>query len=237
MTRCLIFDADDTLWENNIYFLRAMEEFVRLLAPFAPDSREIHRVLSQVERVHIPQHGYGSRNFIDSLQETFRRFYAGGDGRAYFRAIEQIGERLLQHPIELLPGVASTLEQLRPHHRLLLFTKGDREEQCGKLDRSGLRPFFEQVEVVEEKDVAAYQELIHRHGIRPECSAMVGNSPRSDVLPALAAGLWAVFIPHPHTWDMEEERVEPHERLLVTQAFSELPVVLGRAGPEFGSPA
>ena len=243
MTRCLIFDADDTLWENNIYFLRAIEEFARLLAPFAPDSREIHRVLSQVEREHIPQRGYGSRNFIDSLHETFRRFYAGPhpdpdpcplrigageDGRAYFRAIEQIGERLLQHPIELLPGVASTLEQLRPHHRLLLFTKGDREEQCGKLDRSGLRPFFEQVEVVEEKNAAAYEELIRRHGIRPECSAMVGNSPRSDVLPALAAGLWAVFIPHPHTWDMEDGRVEPHERLLVTESFLALPSVLSR---------
>ena len=135
---------------------------------------------------------------------------------------------MLQHPIALLPGVVSTLERLRPHHRLVLFTKGDREEQCGKLDRSGLRPFFERVEVVEEKDAAAYEDLICRLGIRREGSAMVGNSPRSDVLPALAAGLWAVFIPHPHTWDREEEAVEPHERLLVTQAFSDLPSVLSR---------
>jgi len=228
-------DADDTLWENNIYFQRAIGEFVQLVAPFAPDSREIHRVLSQVEREHIPQRGYGSRNFIDALHETCRRFYAGEDGQAYFGAIEQIGKRLLQHPIELLPGVASTLERLRPYHRLLLFTKGDRDEQCDKLERSGLRPFFERVEVVEEKDTAAYAELIRLHGIRPECSAMVGNSPRSDVLPALAAGLWAIFIPHPHTWEMEEERIEPHERLLVAPAFSELPAVLTRVRLESGS--
>ena len=224
----LIFDADDTLWENNIYFQRAIEEFLQLVSPFAADHREVRRVLRQVEREHIPQRGYGSRNFIDSLHETFRRFHASKDGQAHFRAIEQIGERLLQHPIELLPGVVSTLERLRPHHRLVLFTKGDREEQCGKLDRSGLRPFFERVEVVEEKDAAAYEELIGRHGIRRECSAMVGNSPRSDVLPALAAGLWAVFIPHPHTWDMEEEEIEPHERLLVTPSFVELPSVLSK---------
>lgn len=222
----LILDADDTLWENNIYFKRAIDEFLQLLAPIAPDHREVHRVLTQVEQEHIPQRGYGSRNFIFSLHETFRRFYAGSDGRAYSLAIEAIGERLLRHPIEPMPGVASTLEHLRERHRLLVFTKGDREEQSDKLARSGLREFFERVEVVEEKDTAAYQELVRRHALRRESTVMIGNSPRSDVLPALAVGLWAVFIPHPHTWEMEEERVEPHGRLLVSETFSELPAVL-----------
>jgi len=222
----LIFDADDTLWENNIYFQRAIEEFLELLAPVAPDRRVVQRVLSQVEHEHIPLRGYGSRNFISSLHETFRRFYAGSDGRAFSLAIEAIGERLLRHPVEPRPGVVSTLEALRERHRLLVFTKGDREEQSDKLDRSGLREFFERIEVVEEKDAAAYQGLVRRHGLRRESSVMIGNSPRSDVRPALAAGLWAVFLPHPHTWEREEEPVEPHPRLLLTQTFSELPAVL-----------
>lgn len=230
----LIFDADDTLWENNIYFRRAIAEFLDLLAPIAPDNREVHRVLSQVEQEHIPQRGYGSRNFIDSLHETFRRFYSGSDGRAYGLAIEAIGERLLRHPIELLPGVAATLEALCERHRLLVFTKGNREEQTGKLHRSGLGGFFERIEVVEEKDTAAYQGLVRRYELPRESTVMIGNSPRSDVLPALAAGLWAVFLPHPHTWELEEERVEPHQRLLVTQTFSELPAVLSTARIEAG---
>jgi putative hydrolase of the HAD superfamily len=232
----LIFDADDTLWENNIYFQRAIEEFLGLLAPIAPDQRELQSVLSQVEHEHIPQRGYGSRNFIDSLHETFRRFYAGSDGRAYSLAIEAIGERLLRHPVEPMPGVASTLEHLRERHRLLVFTKGDPDEQSGKLDRSGLRGFFERIEVVEEKDAAAYQDLVRRHRLRQECSVMIGNSPRSDVLPALAAGLWAVFLPHPHTWEREEEPVEPHPQLLLTQTFSDLPAVLSTARMEVQVP-
>jgi len=230
----LIFDADDTLWENNIYFRRAIDEFLDLLAPIAPDRRAVHRVLGQVEQEHIPQRGYGSRNFIDSLHETFRRFHAGSDGRAHSLAIEAIGERLLRHPIEPLPGVAATLEALRERHRLLVFTKGNREEQTDKVVRSGLRGFFERIEVVEEKDTTAYQGLVRRHRLRRESTVMIGNSPRSDVLPALAAGLWAVFLPHPHTWELEEERVEPHQRLLVTQTFSELPAVLATARLEAG---
>jgi len=230
----LIFDADDTLWENNIYFQRAIEEFLELLAPIAPDQQAVHRVLSQVEHEHIPQRGYGSRNFIDSLHETFRRFYAGRDGRAYSLAIEAIGERLLRHPVEPMPGVALTLAYLRERHRLLVFTKGDPDEQAGKLERSGLRHLFERIEVVEEKDAAAYQGLVRRRRLRRERTVMIGNSPRSDVLPALAAGLWAVFLPHPNTWEREEEPVEPHQRLLVTQTFSDLPAVLATVRVEPG---
>ena len=228
----LLFDADDTLWENNIYFLRAIEEFVALLVPVAPDPREVQRVLTEVEHEYIPRRGYGSRNFIDALHEVFRRFYsgadgrAGTDGRAFSLAIEAIGEQLLRHPVEPMPGVALTLATLAERHRLLCFTKGDREEQSEKLERSGLRVFFERIEVVEEKDTAAYQKLVRRRGLKRESTAMIGNSPRSDVLPALAAGLWAVFIPHRYTWEREEGRVDPHHRLIVTQTFSELPQVL-----------
>jgi len=226
----LIFDADDTLWENNIYFEQAIEEYIELLAPLAPQPLEVKRVLNEVEHEFIPLRGYGGRNFIDALHETFRRLDCGTDGQAFSLEIETIGERLLRHPVDPMPGVAVTLAALQERHRMIVFTKGDREEQAEKLDRSGLRVFFERIEVVKEKDTAAYRQLVRRRGLPLETTAMIGNSPRSDVLPALAAGLWAVFIPHERPWQREEERVDPHERLLVTQAFSNLPHVLSTAG-------
>jgi len=237
MVDTLVFDADDTLWENNVYFEQAIEEFVALLgmlAPLAPDPLQVQRVLTEVEHEYIPVRGYGSRNFIDALHEVFRRLYSGTDGQAFSLAIEAIGERLLRHPVEPMPGVALTLAALQERHRMIVFTKGDREEQSEKLERSGLRVFFERIEVVEEKDAPAYQKLVRRRSLKPETTAMIGNSPRSDVLPALAAGLWAVFIPHPHTWQREEERVDPHHRLIVTQTFSELPQVLSAASIRAG---
>lgn len=235
MESCLVFDADDTLWENNIYFERAIQEFLALLAPFASDPRQVRSVLDGIERIRIPHYGYGTQNFIGGLCDTFRYFYAGNDGAAYLREIERIGERLLKHPMELLPGVASTLETLGPYYRLLLFTKGDRPEQWDKLARSGLKDHFQGVEIVPEKDAAAYEELIRRHGLCRESAFMVGNSPRSDVRPALEAGLWAIYIPHSHTWEFEDEPLEPHPRLLVADSVQQLPALLARRqGTESG---
>lgn len=226
MSKCLIFDADDTLWENNIYFLRAIEEFLELLAPLTPNRSAILNALAEVEKELIPQGGYGSQNFLRALQETFRRFYARRDGWAYLRGIEKIGERLQSHPMELLPGVASVLQTLRQSHRLLLFTKGDREEQSDKLKRSGLQDYFDGVEIVEEKNTLAYQQLIRNRCLLPQGTFMIGNSPRSDVSPALAAGLWAIYIPHRHTWELEHEEVEPHPRLLMAASIQEIPLLL-----------
>ena len=224
--KCLIFDADDTLWENNIFFERAIVEFLGLIAPLAPEPQPVLDLLRQVEQEFIPRWGYGSRNFINALRETFRRLYGSGDGVGYLRAIDQIGERLLNHPIEVLPGVPSTLEALRSRYRLMLFTKGDVQEQSAKVSRSGLRHLFDRIEVVEEKNTEAYHALAGRHSLRKQSTFMVGNSPRSDVLPALEAGLWAIYIPHPHTWDLEHREVHPHPRLLVAQSVRELPTLL-----------
>ena len=231
MTRCLIFDADDTLWDNNHYFEQAIDEFLELIAPVACDRAGVRSLLCEVEKECIPQGGYGTRNFLHALRQTFQRLYTGRDGMEFFAAIEQIGERLLNHPIQPRPGVTVTLEALRESHRLLLFTKGDPEEQSGKVARSGLKDHFAAVEIAPEKDVAAYQELIVRHRLDPAHTFMVGNSPRSDVLPALEAGLWAVFIPHPHTWELEQEEVSPHPRLLRIESIRELPALLQYHSP------
>jgi len=247
--KCLIFDADDTLWENNIYFEAAIEEFLSLIGnivspansissngPVGPDRQQVLNVLNEVERESIPQWGYGSRHFINSLKETFRRILGESNGVAkngagHLGAIEEIGERLLHHPIDVMPGVISTLETLRGRYRLMLFTKGDFQEQASKVDRSGLKNHFDRIEIVEEKNIDAYHELVLRHLLDRESTFMIGNSPRSDVLPALGAGLWAVFVPHPHTWELEHEEVEPHPRLLVAQSLRELPSLLASVSP------
>jgi putative hydrolase of the HAD superfamily len=231
--RWLIFDADDTLWENNIFFERAIEEFLELLEAVAPDGAVVRQTLREVECECIPKGGYGSRNFIYALKETCCRLYSGRDGAAYLKGIEEIGERLLNHPLHVRPGVAATLAVLRDQHRLMVFSKGDFQEQYGKLQRSGLRGFFDRVIIAEEKDTAAYQALAREHELPLEHTYMIGNSPRSDVAPALAAGLWAVFLPHPNTWDYEDQPVEPHPRLLRAQSFEELPALLrSHAAPQ-----
>jgi putative hydrolase of the HAD superfamily len=246
--RCLIFDADDTLWENNIYFEAAIEEFLslvsELLTPLnvATSGRQAAiDLLNDIERASIPQFGYGSRHFVDSLRETFRRVFEGDTGRAngpgfqnsrqaqaagYLRSIGEIGERLISHPIEVSPHVLSTLDVLRSRHRLMLFTKGDFDEQSYKLDRSGLKDHFDRIEIVREKDTEAYHSLVLRHSLERRSTFMIGNSPRSDVLPALEAGLWAVFVPHPHTWQHEHDEVEPHPRLLVAESLGDVPSLL-----------
>jgi len=228
MSRCLIFDADDTLWENNIYFERAIEEFLELMMPVAADAGLIRDTLRRVEQELIPVGGYGTRNFIYALKETCCRIYRGGPGAVYLEGIEQIGERLLNHPLALRPGVSTTLPLLRSEYRLMLFSKGDLKEQSGKLQRSGLRRHFDRVVIVPEKDTPAYHLLLRDHELAPEKTFMIGNSPRSDVVPALAAGLWAVYLPHPNTWDHEDYPIEPHPRLLHAETFEALPGLLTR---------
>jgi putative hydrolase of the HAD superfamily len=237
-SRCLIFDADDTLWENNIYFEAAIEEFFHLTRDFvgphnsiAADRKAVLDLLNELEVESIPKRGYGSRHFVNSLRETFRRIYRGPDGAEHYRAIDQIEHRLVSHPMEIMPGVSSALETLRLQYRLMLFTKGDFEEQSSKVERSGLKNHFERIEIADEKHTDAYHELVERHSLDRESTFMIGNSPRSDVLPALRAGLWAVFVPHAHTWTLEHEEIAPHPRLLHAQFLSDLPELLAKVFP------
>lgn len=213
----LLLDADDTLWENNIYFLQVTDEFTASLQQRGVAREMALRVLTEIETENIAHLGYGSMSFAQSLRDAYLRLDPQRDGVEAAR-MELLAQSIFEREsIELRLGVAEALGRLAVRHRLILLTKGDPREQKLKLDRSGLREHFEWIEVVPEKHEYMYRELLERLQLDSGSTWMIGNSPRSDINPALAAGLGAILIPHPSTWELEIEEiiVPPNARFLV----------------------
>jgi putative hydrolase of the HAD superfamily len=221
--QCLIFDADDTLWENNIYFERAFDEFVEFLAHSTMSSTEVRAVLDEIEDVNRLVHGYGALNFGRNLRQCYERLAERHIGAEDLECVTAFAARILEQPVELIDGVRETIEHLAARHELILFTKGHQEEQTLKIERSGLGQFFRHTAIVKEKEPGAYRELVRECGLAPDDSWMIGNSPRSDINPALEAGLGAVYIPHSRTWSLEHEEIrEDGGRLLILSGFRDL---------------
>jgi putative hydrolase of the HAD superfamily len=219
----LIIDADDTLWENNIYFERAFDKFCDFLAHSSMPPVQVRAVLDEIETVNNKIHGYGTANFARNLTECYHKLAERDAHQEDLPMIMSFTEQILHHPIELIHGVEETLEYLSLRHDLTLFTKGNPEEQKLKLDRSGLAIYFGHTAIVKEKDTASYAALIGERQLVRERSWMIGNSPKSDINPALEAGINAVFVPHEHTWRLEYEEVrEGNGRLLKLERFGEL---------------
>jgi putative hydrolase of the HAD superfamily len=219
----LLIDADDTLWENNVFFERAFDEFVEFLAHSSLTPPEIRSVLDEIELANIRVHGYGAKNFGRNLRQCYQHLSEREYADADLARVLSFAGRILDHPMELIEGVEETLAYLAPRHDLTLFTKGHPQEQKLKIDRSGLGIYFGHTAIVREKDAAAYAGLAVERRLDESRTWMVGNSPKSDINPALAAGLKAVYIPHPHTWGLEKEQVpETHERLVVVESFAKL---------------
>ena len=205
----LLIDADDTLWENNIYFEEAFEQFVDFLDHSSMSAAEIRTVLDEIEIANIKIHGYGAANFARNLAQCYERLAEREIRQDDLRTAMSFAERILDCPMELIEGVVETLAYLITRHELTLFTKGHPEEQKLKIDRSGVGEYFQHTAIVKEKDTEAYSTLARERGLDMERTWMVGNSPKSDINPALAAGLRAVFIPHPRTWGLEHEEIQP----------------------------
>lgn len=219
----LIVDADDTLWENNIYFERAFDDFCDFLAHSALTPGEVRAVLDEIEIINSKTHGYGTANFARNLTECYHKLVEREVEARDLPRIMSFTEQILHHPIEIIPGVEETLEYLSERHSLTLFTKGDPEEQKLKVDRSGLGIYFGHTAIVREKDARSYAALIRERVLDPERTWMIGNSPKSDVNPALEAGIHAVFVPHERTWGLElAELREGPGRLLKIARFEEL---------------
>ena len=219
----LLLDADDTLWENNIFYEQTIEDFITALEPLGFSREYVRRILNETERRNIRQHGYGVRSFGRSLEETYSKLAGNLMKRDVVTRIREMVAALECIPPKILDGVPETLAYLAARHRLILFTKGEPAEQAGKVERSGLQGFFEAIEIVGEKDEPTYKRLVDKHRIVKEHGWMVGNSPRSDINPALSAGLNAVFIPHQATWELEHAPVESGSgKLLILPSFREL---------------
>lgn len=221
----LLIDADDTLWENNIYFERAIARFISILNHREYGPEQVRLTLNEVERECILRHGYGLHSFAHALADTFARLSLEPLTPELRRTIGGFAHAIAEHPVEILSGVPDTLEYLARRHHLILMTKGNFTEQTGKIERSGLKHYFAATEVVPEKDAPAYRSLVEKYGLERETTWMVGNSPKSDINPALAAGLNAVFVPHAQTWVLEHEEVQESGnggRLLVVESFSDL---------------
>jgi len=195
-------DADDTLWENERFYRITQGRFAALLSDHAaPDDLEAR--LTAAERVNIARYGYGIKGFTLSMIETAISVSEGRVPASVIREILEAGKELLAHPLELLPGVRETVAALAAEHRLVLITKGDLFDQERKLAQSGLGDLFHGVEIVSEKTVGTYAQVFARHGDGPARAMMVGNSMRSDVIPALQAGAWGVHVPHALSWVLE----------------------------------
>jgi putative hydrolase of the HAD superfamily len=221
----LLIDADDTLWENNIYFERAIASFISYLNHHEYSPAQVREALNAVERESILASGYGLSSFRRSLVICFERLSTEPITTEKHDRIVSFAQSIADQEIELLAGVADTLPELASRHRLILMTKGNQAEQADKVRRSGLATHFTAVEIPREKDPGAYHAVCEKYELRPHTTWMIGNSPRSDINPALSAGLHAVFLRHPHTWVLEHEDVATPpigQHLLELETFADL---------------
>jgi putative hydrolase of the HAD superfamily len=221
----LLIDADDTLWENNIYFERAIAAFIGFLNHHEYSPAEVRQTLNAVERETILAQGYGLSSFTRSLVDCFERLSPTPVTEENRERVRGFARSIAEQEIELLPGVAETLADLAGRHHLILMTKGNHAEQADKLARSGLAPLLAAVEIVAEKDPPTYRAVIARHELKPHTSWMIGNSPKSDINPALAAGLHAVFLFHKDTWVLEHAALDAApegQHLIELDSFAKL---------------
>jgi len=219
----LLIDADDTLWENNIFFEKTIDDFISQLEHLGYTREYIRHILNETERRNIRQHGYGVRSFRRSLEETYLKLSGNAARREVVKEIERMAMELETTPPHIMDGVPETLAYLAKHHRLILLTKGEAAEQAAKVERSGLQIYFDAIEIVVEKVFETYGRMIDQFKIVKSHGWMIGNSPLSDINPALQSGLNAVFIPHSATWELEKSELESGTgKLLILPSFREL---------------
>lgn len=226
MITTLAFDADDTLWHNERFYRLTEESFTAMLADYAEPDHLSERLL-EAERRNLKRYGYGIKGFVLSMIETAVEVTENRVPAATIRQILDAGHDMLEHPVELLPHVRDTVEALTPHYRTIIVTKGDLMDQERKIAASGLAELFDGIEIVSEKTPDIYRSIFDRHGDGAERAMMIGNSVRSDVVPAIEAGSWGVHVPHGMTWALEHaEAPAEHPRFREISDLGGLPGLL-----------
>ena len=223
------FDADDTLWQNEQFYSLTRGRFLDLLKEHADADRLAERLLETQKRT-LKLYGFGIKGFTLSMIETAIAVTEGRVTAATVEKILEAGREMLEHPVETLPGAREAVEALVGRYRLVLVTKGDLFDQERKLAASGLGELFDGVEIVSDKNRATYERVFSRHGDGPERAMMIGNSLKSDVVPAIEAGGWGVYVPHELTWVVEHaDEPEGHPRFRRIEHLGELTKVIEEA--------
>lgn len=221
--KVIAFDADDTLWENEIYFKEAEDRFAETLIQWYPKQYSIDE-LFRTEMKNLGAYGYGAKSFTLSMIETLLRL--GGDNVTpeMVKTVLNAGDKVITHKVECLPNVEETLSILCKSFKLVMITKGDLLHQQRKLKESGLSCYFDHIEIISEKDKNEYQRVINLLGITAAEFIMVGNSLKSDIIPPFELGATAIYIPHDHTWQHEhsEEPEMKNGRYYKTNAIKEI---------------
>lgn len=204
-------DADDTLWHNEPFFGEAQAALIEVLKDYI-DGPDLARVLLEMQRKNVPTMGYGIKSFTFSMMDVALAVSGGKLDAMAMADVMNIGRAMMAHPVELLPGVGDTLEEMARNYELVLITKGDLVDQERKVLLSDIGNFFSHIEIVSEKHPQTYETIFGRFGDLSN-SAMIGNSAKSDALPAVQAGAWGIHVPYPVTWEMEVvETVPDHPR-------------------------
>lgn len=227
MITTIAFDADDTLWENEHFFKLTEAKFAALLGDYAERDHLLERLLA-AERRNLRIFGYGIKGFMLSMVETAIEVTDKRVPASVIETILQTGRAMLDHPVHLLPHVETILPELAQSYRLLLITKGDLFDQERKIALSGLAELFAAIEIVSEKEVPTYQRIFDTHTDSPGKTVMVGNSLRSDVIPAIEAGGWGIFVPHNLNWAVEHATApDNHARFRQIDTLAALPALIG----------
>ncbi|MDG1432041.1 MAG: HAD family hydrolase [Paracoccaceae bacterium] len=223
----IAFDADDTLWHNERFFKISQDRFAQLLLPYTEPDHLSERLIA-AERRNLGRYGYGIKGFMLSMIETAIEVTDQQIPAAVISDLLAVGQDMLAHPIDLFPGVVDVIAQVSQNHQVLLITKGDLLDQERKLAQSGIGDHFDGVEIVSEKQPATYAKIFAGYGVAPQRAMMIGNSMKSDVLPALAIGAWGIHVPFDLTWALEHaEKPENQPRFRELSKLTELPDLLG----------
>ncbi len=222
----IIFDADDTLWENNIYYVQASNDFFDLCEKAGIERAKVEQAFDQFEIQVVKERGYGSFNFVYILEELYEKFHNLNGCALSKDKFSFIVDRFTKHPKSkpiLFPKVKETLNQLRKNYNLFILTKGDYQEQEGKILRSGLHKYVDRYFILPEKNDPSYQKLLKENKWNAAETCMVGNSPKSDINPALRNGLYAIFIPYKDSWKLDHETIDhDNGRFYIIDNFAEL---------------
>lgn len=229
------FDGDDTLWHSEGYYQHAGVEFERILGAWIDvGDAQVRGRLQAAERRNLALFGYGAKSMTLSMIEAAIELTDGAITAGDIHRIVLLGKSVLEHPVELLPGIRAAIEAIAVRHRVVLITKGDLFHQERKVAQCGLGDLFERIEIVSEKNTRSYARVIAECGTAAPCFAMVGNSLRSDIEPVIALGGWGIHMPYHVTWEHEMEHAvdSAHPRVLTIDAPSAIPAAVARCGFE-----